>query len=819
MIDAKYLNKEITLNGCIDRIRYEDDNICIASFRTDNDDVIGLKTGVFLQTGQKLTVTGIVKDGNFGPQMDTDNVIIDINDTSWITGFMVETLKGVGPKTATKIYNKFHENTFDIIRDEPERLAEAGIRKDVIQKIQNALKKYDEEAKGDISYFDYVLLQQLIGGVGTLKFIRKIYEQYGKKAYETLKTNPYILINDLQGVGFKKADKVASGIGVLLDSAYRIKAAVTFVLESATHEGHCYYPRSVTCIKTAELLSAMDDDNLKDVPYINKLKKYLDGKQITSVESGTEIIDEYLGDHKEVEASQKTLDIIPQLISQILCRNRYIQLINENIDEMIRGRELVYEEKYDALYAPVMYRAEQGTAELIIKKTQEKPAVELSLEAVTEYVKEHTNGVADEIQTTAVYTSVNSMISVITGGPGTGKTTTLKYILGLIGKKNVIMLAPTGKAAQRMKEQNGCEAFTIHKLVYALKLAAEDPEMTSKIVDAYNDSTCIIADEQSMIPMLLAYDLLKLVGDRQLILVGDIDQLPPVGAGLFFKHLIESGVVPVTRLIHVYRNSGLIAENAQLINRKEKLYKLQQNNSFVIYNKVDDSSIQKYIAWLYKYLLETVNPKTGEKFRPRDIGVLLPLKERGKASCKDINELLRNMLNPGTEKDKKHKFRKNDRVIITRNNYKIVTYRNKEQIPAVFNGECGEITNIRKRIVRNTKFFKDNEKTKEEYVYKITLDDDRTFEVSESDSFMTNIELSYAITVHKSQGSEYPIVINACTPSCYVLLNKELLYTAVTRAKQAVYLLGTDQMFDIAVSKVNNERRNTLFKERLTQVI
>ena len=554
----------------------------------------------------------------------------------------------------------------------------------------------------------------------------KIYKTYGNDSISVVKENPYRLADDIWGIGFKTADSIAEKLGFSHEKFERLRSGLLYTLNRLADDGHCYATRDQLMKAGSELLDV-----------------------------GQELLSITLDDM--IRAGDVKTDSIPQ----------------EDPDE-VPGT---------AIYLPPFYYAESGTARRLGQIFSSAPSVQVGPLGLREQIERATGMRYDPVQMQAIETAVNSKVFVLTGGPGTGKTTTTQGILTAFrdAGAGILLAAPTGRAAKRLSEATGMEAKTIHRL-----LEYKPPEGYSRNEESPLEGDVLIVDECSMIDIMLMYALLRAVPDSmRLVLVGDIDQLPSVGAGNVLRDIIESGSFPVVRLTRIFRQAqtSRIIMNAHQINRgRMPDLSNARGTDFFFLEQEDPEEAAKTIVDLVKSRLPS-----HYRVSPSVIQVLTPM-QRGAIGAANLNQVLQAALNPSGEELRRggYTYRRGDKVMQIRNNYE------KE----VFNGDIGVVLSVSRE---------DQELTVEFDGRQVTYD------VSELDELV----LAYATTIHKSQGSEYPMVVMPILMTHYVMLQRNLVYTGITRAKKLLVLVGTRKALSTAVRTMTVSRRNTLLSHRL----
>ena len=617
-------------------------------------------------------------------------------------------VKGIGPKFAHLIVERFGTDTIAIIEDDIERLYEvAGIGKKRVEKIRESWEK-QKDIKNVMLF-----LQQY--GVSTA-FAAKIYRQYAKESIDKVKENPYRLADDIWGIGFKTADGIAAKMGYEKNDLRRCRSGIQYTLNELADEGHVY------------------------------------------------ALEEQL-----VEAAKKLLEADEEPIRQAMT-------------EMIASEDLIREN--EAIYLPPFYFSEKGTAghllSLMNTKTRSLFDGQVDIEAI-----QKASGIEyDDVQADAIRCAVNSKVMVLTGGPGTGKTTTTQGIIAAFRTAglSILLAAPTGRASKRMSEATGMEAKTIHRL-----LEYNPMDGYKRNEDNPLEGDVLIVDECSMIDIILMYNLMKAVPDNmRLVLVGDIDQLPSVGAGNVLRDIIDSEMIPVIRLTRIFRQaqSSRIVMSAHAINKGQFPDISNGMNTDFFFMKEEDPEVaaQKIVKLVKERLPKAYNQPLS------NIQVLTPM-QRSIIGAGNLNMMLQESLNTSTQGISRGgtTYKLGDRVMQVRNNYD----------KNVFNGDIGTVEKV----------------NMEDRTITINFDDTLVeYEASELDE----VVLAYATTIHKSQGSEYPIVVIPVMMTHFVMLQRNLIYTGITRAKKVCVLIGQTKALSYAIKNLTVSKRNTLLKERLS---
>lgn len=635
-------------------------------------------------------------------------------------------IKGVGPVYAKKIVATFGADTLNVIEDEPERLNEVpGIGEKRVAKIISSWEK-QKEVKNIMLF--------LQGHDVSTAFAARIYNAYGAESIEKVRENPYRLADDIWGIGFRTADTIASKLGLARDSFVRIRAGILYTLSQlADSQGHVYAEQSMLVDEATKILSSSD--------------QLMDPTLVTM-----------------------TLD---HMVAQ-----------RDVITQPLEAELLEDEAPHRAVYLPPFFYAEIGIAGKL-KRILRTPA-QMLLQPDIAALERRNHIQYDEIQRSAIVSALNSKVMVLTGGPGTGKsTTTLGMIQALMASGlRIALAAPTGRAAKRMTEVTGMEAKTIHRLLeYSPSDGYKHNENNPLLIDV------LIVDECSMIDLILMNSLLKAVPDTaRLILIGDTDQLPSVGAGNVLKDIIDSGAVPVTRLTRIFRQAqtSRIIMNAHRINHGEypDICNRAGSDFFMTVKDTPESAAPAIVDLVSRRLPGYFH------ITPDKIQVLTPM-QRGEAGAANLNLLLQEKLNAANAdralRRSGYSYRLGDRVMQIRNNY------DKD----VYNGDIGTIDSV----------------NLEERSLSVRFDDRSiSYDISELDE----IVLAYATTIHKAQGAEYPVVVMPVLNSHFVMLQRNLIYTGITRAKRAVVLVGSHQALGYAIRNDNVGKRNSLLASRLS---
>lgn len=719
------------------------------------------------------------KNGSYGMQIKVSKSIISSKysptSLAYLSFLSSGVIKGVGPKIAERIVDKFGDETLNIIENDPDKLeCIKGISENKVEKIIDSYEKNANKPLLDL----YILLK----GAITPNQANALLKFYGDKAAKKIKENPYILIKDVEGFGFIKTDNIALSMGVQEDSNFRIEASIIHCLRIAANEkGHCYLTVDELRVQLLKLLVPFPYPKMKKktVEYIiNNIninnKEYMINNNLYTKEE-IENIESWMYKHeiylkKFVEVLKEFAYFIGKTTNPLEDMNN---VINSKKSIVIEDKERFYELNY--------YLAENRISYYIYTNSLKKPIKNISKEVINNSIKtiENKKGYAlNNEQKLAINKSLQSRISVITGGPGRGKTTIIQAIAYAWNDNDkLILLAPTGRASQRMSESTGYNASTIHR-----KLMQSG---------GFPEKSLIIVDESSMIDLFLMDRLLKNVNNCNIIFVGDVDQLPSVGTGMILKNLIDTPSVTTSFLKEGHRNEGSISANSMKINKGLLINSYNYDDNFKFTIREREDAIDEIIKQYFEYLKD---------YKMSDIAVIIPVKaERFMVNTQKINKLIQDKLNHNKKSILNKKLRLGDRVMNIKNDYSIdvifPTYKTK----GVFNGECGEIIDVNEVDEEITVLFDEGKKV----VY---------------NSFNANdkLTLAYAITTHKSQGSEYKVVIYVQNNEHYVMLNRSIFYTGMSRAKEIVSLIGDINAFNTSVKRNESITRNTFLSERIS---
>lgn len=752
--DRKYRGQMEKIKGFIEHIIYRnpDNGYTVLNLIADGEEITCVGFFKTMDQGETIEAEGsCITHPLYGEQFKIERYeIVPPEDVVSIERYLGSgAVKGVGEALAARIVKRFGTDTYRIIEEEPERLAEVkGISERKAREI--AVAVYEKRDAREAMTF----LQKY--GISNTLAIR-IYESYGAQLYGILKENPYQLAEDIHGIGFRIADEIAAKIGIHTDSDYRIRSGLLYTLMLAGGEGHCYLPQSVLLHKAGELLG-------------------LDGA-VMEPQIGNLAMDKKLVVKRPAEGEEE-------------CK----------------------------VYGSTYYYAELSCAKLLhdlnVSIANEiLPSEENAIRTKIDRIEEELGIGLDVLQKQAVLESVKNGLFILSGGPGTGKTTTINVMIRYFMAEgmDIYLAAPTGRAAKRMTEATGYESRTIHRMLELNGVVSEEAKAARFERNEENplEADVIIVDEMSMVDIFLFQSLLKAitVGTR-LIMVGDVNQLPSVGAGQVLQDIMSSGRIPTVILEKIFRQKGEsdIVWNAHRIHAGEELALDNKSRDFFFLERNDINVIYKHMIQL---ITEKLPPYVGAQ--PYDIQVLTPMR-KGALGVETLNGILQRYLNPPSDDKKEYAagdilFREQDKVMQIKNNYQLEwEVVSKYGIPidkgsGIFNGDIGTIRQIN------------------EYAQEIVVEFDEHRRVTYAYGQLDEIELAYAVTIHKSQGSEYPAVIMPLLSGPRMLFNRNLLYTGVTRAKRCVTILGSRKTLQEMVENNYQNRRYTGLAERIRELI
>lgn len=750
-----------TVKGYIEKIKFRNDengySILSISADPDGDEFVLVGTFPYINEGDMIEASGrMVEHPIYGEQIQVESYELKApEDTASMERYLGSgAIKGVGTALAARIVRRFKADTFRIVEEEPERLAEVkGISEKMARAIAEQMESKKEMRQAMMFLQEYGI---------SMNLSLKIYNEYGPRLYTIIKENPYQLADDIQGIGFKMADEIAQRVGIFTDSDFRIRSGIFYTLLQSVTNGHTYLPQEELLRGASELLGV-----------------------------DTDVMEKYLMD--------------------LQMEKKIVVKINED-QKPVNGETPSEPSRH--IYAAQYYYTELNTARMLhdlnIRGTEPEAEIRRKLERICEEEEIE----PDELQIQAVVEAVNSGLLIITGGPGTGKTTTINTIIRYFEQEEmeILLAAPTGRAAKRMTEATGYEARTIHRLLELTGVPSDDSDTSGMHFERNEenplDADAIIIDETSMVDIHLMHALLRAVmpGTR-LILVGDVNQLPSVGPGNVLRDLIDSGSYTVVRLTHIFRQAAEsdIIVNAHKINAGDQIPLGKRSQDFLfIRREHPDAIISAMITLVREKLPGYVHAD------PFDIQIMTPMR-KGALGVERLNTILQEYLNPKSpSKPEKEAggciYRVGDKVMQIKNNYQIEwEVRNRYGIPVesgtgVFNGDIGRIREIN------------------QFAEEVTVEFDEGKMVEYSFRQLEELELAYAITIHKSQGSEYPAVVIPVHSGPRMLMTRNLIYTAVTRARSCVCLVGLPEKFQFMVDNEVEQRRYTGLKTRIREL-
>ena len=740
--------EELEVEGYVERIVYRSEEsgytVLQLSHPKREDEICCVGNFSYISEGQYLVVRG---EKTVHQQYGEQIRVLSYQEKEPEDSMAVErylgsgAIKGIGPALAARIVKKFGEDTFRILEEEPERIAEVkGISMKMAMSVAKQFQEKQEMRQAMLFLQDYGI---------SMNLAVKIYKEYGKEMYEVIRDNPYRLAEDIEGVGFKIADSIAIRAGFYQDSDFRIQAGIIYCLQQSGGQGHCYLPQKELVAQAAELLGLTPEQVEQQVDQLSMNK-------------------------------------------QVICR----ELDGER-----------------CLYTSILYYTEMNCARMLLDLNVHFPVDQAELERKVKTIERAQRIQLDDMQRSAVYQSVQNGVMIIMGGPGTGKTTTINTITRLFEDEgmDILLAAPTGRAAKRMSETTGYEAQTIHRLL-EISGAVEEGNQSGIHFERNElqplEADVVIVDEMSMVDIYLMSALLKaLVPGTRLLMVGDANQLPSVGPGNVLLDMINARFCNVVRLNKIFRQAAEsdIILNAHKINKGEPINLKNASRDFF---HLERDNSQDIINVVIQLIMQKLPPYVNAK--PYDIQVLSPMR-KGELGIDHLNEVLQAYLNPRSPEKTEREFhgilfREQDKIMQIRNNYQIKWEKRNpygdvyEEGTGVFNGDCGVIQSI----------------SMMEETVRVEFEEGKMVEYEFSE--MDEIELAYAITIHKSQGSEYPAVVIPILSGPRMLFNRNLLYTAVTRARKCVTLVGSGSMIGQMIQNINEKKRYSSLCQRICEM-
>lgn len=732
-----------TLEGFVEHIIFQnpENGYTVLELATKEDRITCVGNLLMISEGETIEAEGnFIEHSMYGQQFQIQSYIVkEPEDQISMERYLASgAVKGIGAALAARIIKRFKSDTFRIMEEEPERLAEIkGISLKMARNISEQMEEKKDLRKAMIFLQKY--------GISTSLSL-KIYDKYGMQIYRIMEENPYRLTQEIQGVGFHTADEIARRAGIQIDSDFRIQSGMMYTLSQASMDGHTYLPKQELYQRSVELLGCSEE-----------------------------------------KISKNLMDLLIQ---------RNVVLIKQGEEEQVYSASFYHLEKHSAFLLNCLndkYFVNREIFEKILQEIEQE--IDISL---------------DEKQREAVYAAVENNLIIITGAPGTGKTTIINVIIRYFQEEGmeVQLAAPTGRAAKRMSETTGNEAKTIHRLLEICPgLESSGKNVFGKDADNPLEADVLIIDEMSMVDISLMHSLLKAIAvGTRLVLVGDKNQLPSVGPGSVLRDMIASGRFCVVELNRIFRQAAEseIVLNAHRLNRGERLPLEIKKTDFFIMRRYDTNGV---LEMMKELILNILPPNIHVK--PFEIQVLTPMR-KGALGVEELNRFLQNILNPPEENKPEHLhgdfcFRQQDKVMQIKNNYQMEwEIKSSHGVVVdkgigVFNGDMGIIKLINRFSETVTVLFDDGRET--EYSFK-QLDE---------------LELAYAITIHKSQGSEYPAVLIPLLGGPKMLLNKNILYTAITRARKCVTLIGNESVFYEMSQNENQQKRYSGLKNRLLE--
>ncbi|MBF1011484.1 MAG: ATP-dependent RecD-like DNA helicase [Lachnospiraceae bacterium] len=762
--------------------RNEENGYTVLTLQEEGEEITVVGSLRAVDIGDTIAVTGtFIEHPVYGKQMKAESFSVTVpDDAQAMERYLASgAIKGIGQALASKIVKIFGADTFRVIEEEPELLTKVkGIS---AKKAMDISMQMHEK----IDLRDALVFLQKYGVSGSMAV--RIFHRYGTNIYSILRENPYRLATEVDGIGFKTADEIAQKIGISASSEFRIKSGLLYTLLQAQAGGHCYLPLGLLLRETKRMLGILEEGE--------------DFEEVAKVQL------------KSLQLDQQVVVKLPEEVTA------FPNDCNRDFGKHVDGEARVYSSYF--------YHAEKKSATLLLRlleggysfSSSSGQAVEETVGERIRKIEQEEGYELDQEQRRAVQEAVTKGVVLITGGPGTGKTTTIRTILRYLEKEgsDFLLAAPTGRAAKRMSEATGAEAKTIHRLleVNAQPQKGSGTGNVSEGIGVFErdeehplETDCVIIDETSMLDLRLFYALLRaIVPGTHLILVGDANQLPSVGAGQVLKDLIASRCLPTITLQKIFRQAEKsdIIMNAHRINRGESISLDNQSKDFFFLERNDPQVI-------YKHLVQLLRDKLPHFLQvgTEEIQVLTPMR-RGPLGVEVLNQVLQGQLNPPAKNKPEYDagskiFRVGDKVMQVKNNYQaewecvgrygIPTRRGT----GIFNGDLGKVIAV----------------IPAAQMLKVEFDEGRQVHYPYSQT--EELELAYAVTVHKSQGSEYPAVLLPLLGGPEMLMNRNLLYTAITRARSLVVILGSVGAVNQMIGNARQMRRYTGLADQIREI-